>query len=151
MMKQAKMNKIFSLFILLIFISCDSKVSKKDNPEKQEKLVMYSASEMAMLMEEMYQYNDSIKKLIEKGNLPTQEFPDKFLKIHTAQITNSFERNSIFESFATSFLEHEKSINKSSTLENVKTNFNNAINTCIACHQTSCTGPIPRIKKLLIK
>ena len=28
---------------------------------------------------------------------------------------------------------------------------NNAINSCIACHETTCVGPIPRIKKLLIK
>lgn len=111
---------------------------------------MYSASELALLMEEMYQYNDSIKTLIENGILPTQQFPDKFLKIHTAEMTNTFERNSIYESFAKTFVEHENSIN-TSTLGNVKTNFNNAINTCIACHQTSCTGPIPRIKKLLIK
>ncbi len=144
------MNKFFLFFLLLIFISCNSKISKKENSEKKEELVMYSASELALLMEEMYQYNDSIKKLIENGILPTQEFPDKFLKIHTAEMTNTFERNRVFETFAASFLEHEKSISNS-TLENVKTNFNNAINTCIACHQTSCTGPIPRIEKLLIK
>ena len=144
------MNKLLLIFVLLIFVSCDTKTSKSTDSEKKEELVMYSASELALLMEEMYQYNDSIKKMIENGILPTQQFPDKFLKIHTAEMTNTFERNKVFESFAASFIEHEKSIGNS-TLENVKTNFNNAINTCIACHQTSCTGPIPRIEKLLIK
>ena len=144
------MNKIFVLFVFLVFISCDSKVEKEKSSVKSEELMMYSPSELALLMEEMYQYNDSIKTLIENGILPTQQFPDKFLKIHTAEMTKSFERNDVYESFAKSYVEHENSI-RNSTLENVKINFNNAINTCIACHQTSCTGPIPRIKKLLIK
>lgn len=144
------MNRIYVFFVLIFFISCNSKVEKKKDSLKNDELVMYSASELALLMEEMYQYNDSIKTLIENGILPTQQFPDKFLKIHTAEMTNTFERNTVFETFAKTFVEHENSIS-TSTLENVKTNFNNAINTCIACHQTSCTGPIPRIKKLLIE
>lgn len=144
------MNKVFVLFVLLFFFSCNSNVEKEKDSIKNEELVMYSASELALLMEEMYQYNDSIKGLIENGILPTQQFPDKFLKIHTAEMTKTFERNSVYKSFAESFVEYENLIS-TSTLENVKTNFNNAINTCIACHQTSCTGPIPRIEKLLIK
>lgn len=149
-MKPQVMNRIVVFFVLLLFVSCSSKVTQEKGLIKKDKLVMYSASELALLMEEMYQYNDSIKTLIENGILPTQQFPDKFLKIHTAEMTSTFERNSIYESFAKTFVEYEKSIN-TSTLENVKINFNNAINTCIACHQTSCTGPIPRIEKLLIK
>jgi cytochrome c553 len=38
-----------------------------------------------------------------------------------------------------------------SNKNNVKQNFNTTIETCIACHKTTCTGPIPRIEKLLIK
>ena len=32
----------------------------------------------------------------------------------------------------------------------LKQRYNDAINLCVSCHQTECTGPIPRIKKLLI-
>jgi hypothetical protein len=144
------MNKIFVCIVLISFISCNSKVEKKKDSVIEEELVMYSASELALLMEEMYQYNDSIKGLIEKGILPTQQFPDKFLKIHTAEMTKNFERDEPFRKYANTFTIFQNRIHKS-TNENVKENFNNAINLCIGCHQTSCTGPIPRIQKLLIK
>jgi hypothetical protein len=106
-MKPQVMNKVVVFFVLLLFSSCNSKVTQEKVSIKKEELIMYSASELALLMEEMYQYNDSIKALIENGNLPTQQFPDKFLKIHTAEMTNTFERNSIYESFAKTFVEHE--------------------------------------------
>lgn len=143
------MNR-FLVFSLLIFLVACTPAEKKKVQQKQEELIMYSPSELATLMERMYQYNDSIKKEIEKGNIITQQFPDEFLKIHTAEMTDRFERNDVFETFAKTFVEHQKSVVNASK-EEVKRNFNNAINTCVACHQTSCTGPIPRIKKLLIK
>ena len=39
------------------------------------------------------------------------------------------------------------------TLSNIelKERYNTAINNCLACHKTECTGPIPKIKKLLIQ
>ena len=50
-------------------------------------------------------------------------------------MTDSFERNSVYESFATSFLEHEKSISNS-TLENVKTNFSSS--ELVFCDRLKC-------------
>lgn len=112
-------------------------------------MIMYSPSELALLMEEMYVINDSIKSQISRGETPTN-FPEKLLNIHTAQMTDRFTRDDSFQKFAQLFLKNQQSIYSASE-ETVKTNFNNTINTCIACHQTSCTGPIPRIKKLLIE
>ena len=33
----------------------------------------------------------------------------------------------------------------------LKDRYNAAINNCLGCHKTECTGPIPKIKKLLIQ
>ncbi|MFB0938363.1 MAG: hypothetical protein QMB29_05465, partial [Urechidicola sp.] len=79
------MNKIVVIFILFLFVSCVSKEDKEKSLIIKEDLQMYIPSELALLMEEMYHYNDSIKGLIEQGIIPRQQFPEKFLKIHTAE------------------------------------------------------------------
>ena len=111
---------------------------------------MYTPSELALLMEEMYEYNDSIKSLIKQGIVPSQQFPENFLKIHTAEMTHTFERDASFKKYADTFTYSQNEI-LNSNAENIQENFNTMINLCIGCHQTSCTGPIPRIRKLLIK
>jgi hypothetical protein len=145
-----KMNKIVVIFILFLFVSCVSKEDKEKSLIIKEDLQMYIPSELALLMEEMYHYNDSIKGLIEQGIIPRQQFPEKFLKIHTAEMTNTFERGEPFKKYANTFTYSQNEILNSNS-ENIQENFNTMINLCIGCHQTSCTGPIPRIKKLLIK
>lgn len=144
------MNKIVVIFILFLFISCGSKEKKEKSSIIKEDLQMYVPSELALLMEEMYHYNDSIKQLIEQGIIPSQQFPEKFLRIHTAEMTNTFERDGPFKKYANTFTYSQNRIVTSNS-ENIGENFNTMINLCIGCHQTSCTGPIPRIKKLLIK
>ena len=144
------MNKVIVVFILFLFVSCGSKQEKNKASIIKENLQMYIPSELALLMEEMYDYNDSIKGLIEQGIIPSQQFPEKFLKIHTAEMTNTFERDASFKKYANTFTYSQNEILNSNSV-NIQENFNTMINLCIGCHQTSCTGPIPRIKKLLIK
>jgi len=139
------MKKIIFILGLVLVFSCNN-TSKN---EKKEELVMYVPSELTVLMEEIYKENELVKSQVEKGEIPTK-FPDKFLKIHTAQMTDRFERDDSFKIFAENFINNQQSI-YTSTPQNVKMNYNNTINACVACHKTTCTGPIPRIKKLLIK
>ena len=138
------------LFLLaILFISCNSSSEKKDKSEMKEELVMYNPSELTLLMEEIYTNNEKVKSQILEGEIPTA-FPEKFLKIHSAVMTEQFERDETFNILAENFVKSQQSI-YTSTTETVKKNFNTSINLCVACHQNTCTGPIPRIKKLLIK
>lgn len=142
------MNKLLFILALTLVFSCKNN-SKEDKAIQKEELVMYNPSELTLVMEKIYTTNEIIKKQILNGETPSK-FPDWFLKIHTAEMTDRFERDSSFKIFANNFIKSQKSIYKSSS-KNAKSNFNNTINSCIACHKTTCTGPIPRIKKLLIK
>jgi len=143
------MKQLFYVLVLVLFVSCNSTSKKESKSEKKEELVMYVPSELTLLMEEIYANNELVKTQIINGETPSK-FPEKFLKIHTAQMTDRFERDAAFEILAKKFIENQELI-YSSTSESRKENFNNTINTCVACHQNTCTGPIPRIKKLLIK
>ena len=60
-------------------------------------------------------------------------------------------RNETFQSFSKVFIETERQIFDENSTVDIKNRFNDAVNVCISCHQTECTGPIPRIQKLLIK
>lgn len=140
-------KKIVLLIVALMLFSCHSEVKKKE--KNKEELVMYQPSEMTLLMREMFEFQEQSKKQIEKGELPL-DFPEKFKKIHSAKLSDQFEHDASFQGFTKMYFQDIEDLGNSNK-ENTKTNFNKAINTCIACHNTTCHGPITRIKKLIIK
>ena len=145
------MKSIFYLLIVFILFACHDKKDQAQTTEKAEKVYdMYTPSEMANLMNEMYTYNEQLKKDIIDGKIPT-EFPEKFLNIHTAQLSDFKSRNETFKSFSNLYIQAEKEVFNPNSKVPIETRFNTAIGICISCHATECTGPIPRIKKLLIK
>ncbi|MDC9722698.1 MAG: hypothetical protein PSN34_07980 [Urechidicola sp.] len=135
---------IFFLFFLVV--SC-----KNENQAVVEKqpFDMYVSSELALLMEEFYVYNDSLKSQIINEEVLTS-LPANFNELHTAKMTDRFERDESFQVFASLFEKHQKAIYEVSK-DSLKQAYNATIHTCIACHKTTCTGPIPRIEKLLIE
>ena len=132
--------------VLFLLISCKEKEVEKTNDNQN---MIVKQSEMAALMLLMYEKNEENKKLILAGKSP-KEFPEEFLKIHTAQLTDSTDRNQNFEAFSKYYIKSIKQV-FSSPQDSLIENHNTAINSCIACHETTCVGPIPRIKKLLIQ
>lgn len=139
-------------FYLLLVILLLTTLSCKKNQEAQNEkkvLVMAETSEMGKLMIEMYAFNESIKQQIINGNL-NNSYPKRFDSIHSAVLTNPTVRDSSFESFSKQFIEAQIQVFESPQ-EELTINYNNAVQACISCHNVKCVGPIPRIKKLLIK
>ncbi|UUC43992.1 hypothetical protein [Flavobacterium cerinum] len=140
-----------SLSGVLLFGSCNSKKTEeqKKPAEKTEKkdFKMYEMSEMAALMEQMYVDNQRLKDRIKNGEV-VGNFPDHFLKIHKAVMTDESENDAFFKEQAQKFIEAQKLIYEDP--KNAKTHFNNGVDACIRCHEVKCGGPIPRIKKLYI-
>lgn len=111
---------------------------------------MYDVSEMTIMMRNMYDVNEEIKKEIVAGNTP-EEFPKDFLTIFTAKLTDNKPYNETFIAYSKVYIDNFRAIYDSTSTIPLKNRYNNAINSCISCHTTECTGPIPRIEKLLIK
>jgi hypothetical protein len=105
-------------------------------------------SEMAALMEQMYVDNQRLKERIQKGDTIGQ-FPQHFLKIHQAVMTDESDNDTFFKEQAAKFIKAQEMIYKDP--KNAKEHFNTGVDACIQCHQQKCGGPIPRIKKLYIK
>lgn len=139
----------FKNFFLLLLLATFGCKNTPEEPKEKKELVMVETSEMAQLMNEMYAYNESIKQQIIDGKFDNS-FPEKFKNIHSAVLTSPSDRDASFESFSKLFLEAQKAVFESPS-EDLTTNYNAAINACISCHEVKCVGPIPRIKKLLIR
>ena len=142
--------KIFlSVALVVIFSSCNN--SEKENTELKGDIVydMYEPSEMSILMNDMYDYNLKIKQEILEGKTPAN-FPTNFLNIYTAELSEFKSRNETFQAYSSLFVENQKEIFNADAHLDISERYNNTINLCISCHKTECTGPIPKIKKLLI-
>ena len=139
------MRKVFFLFFLAALSSCKKEASK-EIVIIEKKVV--KQSEMAALMLEMYDANLENKKKILEGESPTQ-YPKDFSKIYSAKLTDSTDRNASFNAFSDFYLYTLKKV-YNAPKDSLKIYHNNAVNSCISCHETTCIGPIPRIKKLLI-
>ena len=141
----------FLFFIWLLFISCNSE--KQNNAASETSIKeydMYVPSEMATHMNHMFDIQETIKNQIEFGEIPI-EFPDEILKIHTAKLSDFKERNQNFEAFSHLFVERFELIFDTTSQIPLKQRYNDVVDLCVSCHQTECTGPIPRIQKLIIK
>jgi len=133
------------LFSGLVLLSCNK---KQDKPESNFQQV-YEMSEMALLMEGMYtDLNENRVKIIENKSIG--EFPQKFEEIHSAEMTETFERTDEFRRWSDSLIQNFHHLYKldSNRIEN----YNNVVKTCITCHKSDagCIGPVSRIGKLLI-
>ncbi|MEO8254006.1 MAG: hypothetical protein ABI554_06410 [Flavobacterium sp.] len=139
---------LFLIVTALLLSSCNKKQEKAVNPTCEKKFDMYEMSEMAALMEQMYVDNQRLKERIIKGDT-IGEFPNHFLNIHKAVMTDKQENDDFFKEHAKAFIKSQELIYQDP--KNAKTHFNESIDACVQCHEVKCGGPIVRIKKLYIK
>lgn len=139
------------MVVLLLCFNCKNDTEPKPTEKKEKpELIMHQPSEMANLMNGMYAYNLQIKQQIVNGEIPSS-MPLDLMKLHSAEMSNGHARTPVWNSFVNVFIESQQSV--TDTLSNIelKERYNQTINNCLACHKTECTGPIPKIRKLLIK
>lgn len=143
--------KITKLMIVVVFLcfSCRNSEELLSTEKKLEKeFDIYKMSEMAMLMEQMNVDNEQLRQRIKTGD-SIGEFPNHFLKIHSAVMTEEQENDAFFKAQTANFIKSQKMIYEDP--KNAKEHFNKSVDACIQCHEVKCGGPIPRIKKLYIK
>ncbi|MET2983935.1 hypothetical protein [Aureibaculum conchae] len=133
------------LFVVILLTACNNSAKKE---KVEEEMQMYKPSEMALLMRRMYEFNKRTKtQIINKDSLSS--FPEEFINIHKAIMTDPDERDAEFDSLAVEFIKYQKAT-FSTRSDSTAFYFNQSVNSCVACHETRCAGPIPKIKKLMI-
>lgn len=140
---------ILLLMYVFIPVSCNQDSGKELS--SSEFAEVYQLSEMASLMEDMYSELEKIRpQIIENKEIGT--YPRMLGKIHTAEMTNTFERNFEFERFSKLLLENQKALYDSPADSSRVELYNTVVRSCVLCHQSEvgCPGPIPRINGLII-
>lgn len=131
---------------ILVLASCEQKKEENQNTSPKEPLQVYTPSEMALLMEQMYTHNLQQKHKIENGE-DLGEYPKNINKIFEAKFTDPTDNDDFFQDHARIYIEYQKEIYDS---EQPAKAHNAMIDACIQCHEVKCGGPITRIKKLYI-
>lgn len=144
------MRYIIGLFALVLFTFCQRAEKEKtaDVTTETKKFEMYDMSEMSALMEQMYVDNQRLKERIKNGDT-IGAFPNHFMAIHKAVMTDDSENDAFFKEQAKVFITAQQRIYEDP--KNAKEHFNEGVNACVRCHEVKCQGPIPRIKKLYIE
>ncbi len=138
------MKVLIALVSMIFLLSCSNGDKKK--------FQMYELSPMAQLMETMYSDHESIKSKLQQGDQNIGTFPSNYLDIYTAKFTKESFNTPEFQTFAKAFIAADKALFTASDSVNRINAYNNAINSCINCHETvGCKGPLTRIRKLTIK
>ena len=137
-----------TLLTALFFNSCSYKDKENTTKKEKKQFETYERSEMASMMLFMFDFNMQLKAEIEAGK-SVSTFPDNFKQLSQLKMTSGHIKDDFFEQHLDTFLAYQKEVfdKPNSRVEN----FNAMVQSCIACHQVKCTGPISKIEKLFIR
>ena len=142
-------------FVILFFVQCSSKEKQSSDKAAEESascttkpLNPNGDSELSVLMRDMKSSSESLRQKIIQGVLP-ENFPEEFLKIHTAKPTDSETKKASFEGFANNYI-YNLQILYHSPKEELTKNYNAVVTACANCHSEHCPGPLKAINKLKI-
>ncbi len=103
---------------------------------------------MALMMRQMADNAQKIKNKLEAGEkISATEFP--FIRFHLVEPTDPNVLQPQFYENARTFQEAHKAL-VGAPQEKQKEMYTAYINQCINCHQTYCSGPLKRIRKLVL-
>ncbi|WP_304517662.1 hypothetical protein, partial [Cecembia rubra] len=127
-------------FLILMGVSC----SQKKEPEVN-KLRFYPNEDapLALLMREMFKDMEDMRNAIENGD-EIRSYLKKHGELLHAKPTNPEVKTTTFELMGNAYLESLKILEESPQAL-LKDNYRLVVQTCLACHQQYCPGPIKRI------
>lgn len=151
--------KIITLFLfsLLLISSCNqeqedavsstsSASAEEEKKENKKSLNPNGDSELALLMREMFDEAQKIKKQVQNGEpVETTLDQEKILTAHATEPEKAASPE--FKAWAGAYLASLDSL-KEAKPENAEKIYRELVNNCLTCHKSLCPGPIVRINKL---
>jgi hypothetical protein len=108
------------------------------------------SSELSLLMRRMEKQLVDARPGVLEGKLNDRTYPADIDQLNTAKPTDAETKTEAFPVFADIYLKSVKTF-LASKPEELTENYNNVVNSCLACHSQHCPGPVSRIRKLAIK
>jgi thioredoxin-related protein len=141
-----------ALFFILsgLFYACSESSAPNENKEqecKSEETIKdpNNPKPMALMMRTMVSYCDSMRLDINAGKrVDSIKYP--LMPFWDAEPTDSANLVDLFYDNAKDFAAHYRAL--MSDTNHQKENYTAVINSCVNCHNSFCSGPLRRIKKL---
>lgn len=133
---------IFFFGFLVVVFACTKKEEQKIVATKYPN----DDAPLALLMRDMFRDMEEIKEAVEKGEA-IKSYLVKHQEILKARPTNPDVKTVTFELMGNAYLE-SLSLVENSQQEELISNYKMLVETCLACHQNYCPGPIKRIHLL---
>ena len=151
---------IASLAALVLFgllAACSNKAdqAKEQAVSAAEAGTMYQASELAALMRAMASGHEANKAKFAAGEWDAdvlRNWREVHANMQSAQATKPNEIGAVFREKSSEYLERMDAViglvEAKAPQAEKRDAYNALIETCVACHQQHCQGPIPRIQKM---
>ena len=134
---------VVTILLMLVVVAC----SQRNEPQETKRPINPNGdSELALLMRDMFEESDSLKKRIMGGQ--SLSGLKKYEEIHSAIPTDPKVIGPVFKSFASAYIESIRKLESSDS--STVFNFNRMVDRCMSCHTEFCQGPKKRIKQLYI-
>lgn len=135
------LNKLLFVIISIAFVACQAPSKPEATKYPNE------SSELAQLMRDLADEMASAKKELNNG---AHVKLSDYSSMATAEATKpEVPKTTTYQQMTAGFLAQVNAFNESENQS--KAAYNSLINTCIACHENLCPGPIVRIEKLAFK
>lgn len=131
--------------ILLVLIALFSFHKDRENRAAMATYTVQD-SELALLMREIHE-NAKLLKLLLQNEEALDPYKADVDFILEAKPTRPAVQGPEFEAFARYYIKMNEDVYSDPNIEN----YNSLVESCVACHQEFCPGPIKTIKKLHIK
>lgn len=142
------------LISLAQLMACGGEEASTTNnsPERVEsqepaKAKMREVSELAMVMRDMHEVLGKAKPFAKSGEAIPDSLRYPYELILTAKKTAGMGEGPAYDGFAQIYLTSVDSLYAHPSMET----YNGVVNACVSCHNSYCTGPLSKIKKLGIK
>ena len=135
-----------SIFLLIFIFIAATLFHFDQNNRKELSNYEVQDSELALLMRFVHDQAKILKGDLVKGQ-GLSDYNDRIEFITAATPTRPSVQGPEFESFARYYIEKNKNVFE----EPGKATFNDMVESCVACHNEFCPGPVRTIKKLTIK
>ncbi len=147
-----------AVFALLGFFAACSNATdqaKEEAVSATEAGTMYQASELAALMRAMASGHEANKAKFAAGEWDAdvlRNWREVHANMQSAQATKPDEIGEVFREKSSEYLERMdkviRLVEANAPQGEKRDAYNSLIETCVACHQQHCQGPIPRIQKM---
>lgn len=136
------------IFSIIFFIACQEVQDAGTFKHPDEIVNPNGDSELAIVMRNIHFEANKVGRQLESGeNVDLTKLLELSSLLKTSVPTDSSVLDDAYFAFSNSL---ESSVKKMNS-EDAVIEFNNMVQTCVACHKNTCPGPIKKIQKLSIK